>query len=375
MVRTRSSVLLVSALLLAACSSKGDSQEDSADGDAGLRGEDVLDLTEREDVPSKPKSDFTYNSDKCKTIGPPLSAVTSHVEATIEQMDLFAARLSAEGFDVFRGPADPVPPEGGNGDVVVPGGSDSSGDSVPAEDVKEAPVWSGGEYLVARTSLSDMIFLLQDGTIGVASWCPAHSLGQIRRLDYSLADAVAIWASPEVANLDYQQESAVWTRPSAYYTLVEGGYQRTYMNPSLDLNESHDGQLSISGKPLMVAFALYGHADAPSTVGDIVGMELLKIGSKTVAEKDTVTVTAQVVRLWEATPYVGDGENPIVVDAYVMDATIEWNCGVYDLFADAVFPDTVHGSFVLNLQGAPPGKLIVSKPIDSLLVPPTPPLF
>ncbi len=331
---------------------------------------------------------FSYNGDVCK-IGPaPQSAVTGKVEAGADRLDAFAQRLKDEGYDVYRGPeqaeiADPVigdaisePPDimtretmidmAGMADVVWPL-------EEIVEEIVETPLWSGGEYLIARTPLSDLIFVLADGTIGVVSWCPAHSLGQIRRLDYALADAVRLFG--EIAAYDYATETEKWTMPVAYYTAKAGSYQRSYMNDSLTIADRHEGQVSITGKPIMAGFALFGHADAPSQNGDVVGMDLLQVGQKVLAENDTVTLTGQVVQLWDFTAMAGEGEIVVVVDAFVSDAHINGLVGVYRIFADAVFPDSINGSLVLNLQGSPPGKLVVSKDIVDIVLPPLAPLF
>jgi hypothetical protein len=371
-------------LALAACGSDGKGKADVA-GDLPHGADTPGNEPDSRVAPNSPA--FTYNGDVCK-IGPaPLSAVTSKVDAGIPLMDAFAARLIEEGYDVYRGPENPVePPPAGDvtpgtadvqtRDVSVPtdvfyGPPDTLADILP--DLSDEPGWEGGQYLVARTPLSDLIFLLESGTIGVVSWCPAHSLGQIRRLDFTLADAVRLFG--DVAAYDYANETERWTLPVAYYTAVEGTYQRSYMNGSLAIGDPHDGQLSISGKPVMAGFVLYGHADAPSQAGDEVGMDLLQVGPKVLAENESDTVTGQVVRLWDFSSLAGEGELPVIVDAFVSDTTTDWLVGVYYIFADAVFPDTAHGSFVLTLQGAPPGKLMVSKDISTLLIPPLAPLF
>jgi hypothetical protein len=333
---------------------------------------------------------FNYNGEVCK-IGPmPQSAVISKVEAGTDRLDAFAARLADEGYDVHRGPeATVIADPGGDilqtpGDIVTRETVDSLPELTDAvsvldllvediADVVQEPAWTGGEYLIARTPLSDLIFVLDDGTIGVVSWCPAYSLGQIRRLDYTLADAIRFFG--DIAAYDYATETNKWTQPVTYYTAKAGMYQRSYMNDSLSVDEKHDGQVSITGKPMMAGFALYGHADAPSQVGDVVGMDLLQVGQKVLAENDTVTVTGQVVRLWDFSPLAGEGEVPVVVDAYVSDESIDWQVGVYSFFADVIFPESANGSFVLSLQGAPPGKLMVSKAVGTLVLPPLSPLF
>ncbi len=379
-------------LWLLACGSSG-----NGNGDVDSSGE-VPDLGFAEDgAQIKPDTNqprnspaFTYNGEVCK-IGPaPQSAVTGKVEAGTDRLDAFAQRLKDEGYEVFRGPeqtvvADPVigdavtePPDIVTRETPSPEDVTAVADvSWPEEeiieDVVESPVWDGGEYLIARTPLSDLIFVLADGTIGVVSWCPAHSLGQVRRLDYTLADAIRMFG--DIAAYDYATETEKWTMPVAYYTGKAGSYQRSYMNDSLTIDERHDGQVSITGKPIMAGFALFGHADAPSQVGDVVGVDLLQVGQKVLAENDTVTVTGQVVRLWDFTPLAGEGEIPVVVDAFISDESINWQVGVYRLFADVVFPDSVSGSFVLNLQGAPPGKLVVSKDVADMVLPPLAPLF
>ncbi len=379
-------------LLLVGCGSSGggnsdvDSRSEALDLGIGPDGARI-----KPDAKTPPNSPaFTYNGEVCK-IGPaPRSAVTGKVEAGTDRLDAFAQRLKDEGYDVFRGPEQLVIADGVLGDTISEPPDVVTRESFAPEDVYmmpdiswpveeiveevvEAPVWTGGEYLIARTPLSDLIFVLADGTIGVVSWCPANSLGQMRRLDYTLADAIRLFG--DVAAYDYATETDKWTMPVAYYTGSAGSYQRSYMNESLTIDERHDGQVSITGKPLMAGFALYGHADSPSQVGDVVGMDLLQVGQKVLAENDTVTVTGQVVRLWDFSPLAGEGEISVVVDAFVSDESINWEVGVYRFFADVVFPESVSGSFILNLQGSPPGKLVVSKDIDSMVLPPLAPLF
>jgi len=331
---------------------------------------------------------FTYNGEVCKVSKTARSAVTVQVEiGGIDTLDQYAALLKAEGFEVMRGPEQPVVnPEVGEDVVSIPDTNTRESfaepdeladvaqpEVVPAEvvepkDVPLEPVWTGGEYVIALTGLNDVIFLVEDGTLGVASWCPIKSLGQVRRLDYTLVDAVRIFG--DLAMYDFIKETDGWARPVSYYSHEEGVYQRSYMSESLDIDEGHSGQLSISGNPTMAGFALYGHADSPSQVGDVVGVDLLQVGQTKVAENDTVTVSAQVVRLWDISSLIGEGENPVIVDPFVQDASINWQVGRYYFFADVVFPDNIHGSLVMNLQGAPPGKLLISKSVESLAVPP-----
>jgi len=331
---------------------------------------------------------FRFNGDICKIHGSPRSAVTSKVEVTPELLDALAVRLEEEGYQVYRWPDSTMAADGAPGDVTeqvadlvtresVGYWEDGSEDAplvppvddvVSGPDLPPSPQWTGGEYLVASTQLSDLLFVVESGTIGVASWCPAHSLGQIRRLDYALADALGFWA--ELVGLDYASETDIWSQPVAYHTTVGSSYQRSYMNESLDMNEPHGGQLSVSGKPVMAGFVLYGHADAPSAVGDVVGVDLLQLNQAVIAENDTVTVTGQVVRLWDLTPFAGEGENVIMVDPSISDASINWQVGVYHFFAETIFPETLKGSLVLNLQGSPPGKLLVSREISILEIPP-----
>lgn len=392
-------VLILAVVLMAGCGDSGDKEKGDAlmpDAD-GYVGPDGATGKDGRGPGRNQSPAFSYNGEICK-IGPtPQSAVTGKLEVSNEMLDFFAARLEEEGFEIYRGPEEPIDPSSGElEDVVSPvadigardvsywdtGAPDPSdltttdgfvSDLPGLEDVIEEPVWTGGQYVIARTPLSDLIYVLESGVIGVASWCPAHSLGQIRRLDYTLADAIRIWG--QSAGYDYTKETKGWAMPVSYYTTVAGTYQRSYMNDSLDMNEPHSGQLSISGLPLMTGFALYGHADSPSQVGDVVGVDMLQIGQTVIAENDTVTVSGQVVRLWDITQLAGEGENPIIVDPFVSDASINWQVGVYYFFADAIFPESVHGSFVLNLQGSPPGKLLLSKTTDGLVVPPTAPLF
>ena len=338
---------------------------------------------------------FSNNVDLCKITDTPLSAVTSQVDVTPELLQAFAARLQEEGYDVFAGPEVPVVADPVVTSDVVTGldirdretfvsfdvqeetvGNDVDlplPDAVP--DVDVPPVWTGGPYVIARTPLADMIYVTSEGTMGVVSWCPAQTLGQIRRLDYALADAFRLWG--DVAVFDYTAETEGWTRPMAYYTKVEGTFQRSYMSDSLEADDPHEGVISISGKPVMAAIALYGHADVPSQAGDLVGMDMLQVGQKVIAEADVDISTGQASFMWNITPLAGEGELPVVIDAAVRDPGLEWEVGVYSIFADAVFPESVHGSFVMNLQGAPPGKLLRSKPLVDLVVqlPPFEPLF
>ncbi|MBT3193098.1 MAG: hypothetical protein HN341_11140, partial [Verrucomicrobia bacterium] len=314
-------------LWLAACgsSSNGKSDADSSSDASDLRyAPDGAQIKPDTNQPRNSPA-FTYNGEVCK-IGPvPQSGVTGKVEAGADRLDAFAQRLKDEGYDVYRGPEQTVIAEPVIGDVVTEPPDIMTRESMGMPDVSwydeytfeeiveeivETPVWDGGEYLIARTPLSDLIFVLADGTIGVVSWCPAHSLGQIRRLDYTLADAIRMFG--DIAAYDYATETEKWTMPVAYYTGKAGSYQRSYMNDSLTIDERHDGQVSITGKPIMAGFALFGHADAPSQVGDVVGVDLLQVGQKVLAENDTVTVTGQVVRLWDFTPLAGEGEIPVI---------------------------------------------------------------
>ena len=374
---------LVLSLLPAACSSSSDGCRDGRDGLG--RAEVVAGDTDAEvdgsgDAQGYVSRGFRYNPEMCGTAGAPASAAVAGVEVTVELLDQFAALLEAEGFTVYRGPEpepDPVepagdvsgPPDAGAVPEVIELPDALAAEVEAPEEVVEPSGWQGGEYVVALTPSGDVMFAAENGLLGVASWCPADTLGQVRRLDYGLADAVGLWST--LAGWDYVAETKEWVFPSAFYTKAAGSYQRTYMNQSLSLPETHSGQLSVSGLPSMAGFALFGHADFPSPQGDQVGVELLQVGQAVLVETYTEIVHEQATLVWDATPHVGEGDNPVTVD--LMLASEKWESletGFYTFFADAVFPANLNGSLVLSLQGAPPGKLLVSKSIDGLEMPP-----
>jgi len=371
--------------LLASCSSGSNGCPGAGDGrgrgDFEV-GDRDLELETRSDSESYVSRGFRYNPAVCSANGAPASAAVTGVEATVELLDQFAALLEEEGFKVYRGPEPEPEPEPAEPGSDVPGPADAG---IPFEVMEEPDVvstevevpdeitepggWQGGQYVVALTPSGDVLFAAENGILGVASWCPAENLGQVRRLDYGLADAVILWSS--LVGWDYVAETKNWVFPDAIYTQAAGGYHRTYMNQSLSLPETHAGQLSVSGLPEMAGFGLFGHADAPSPQGDQVGVELLQVGLTVLVESYTEIVHEQATLVWDATPHVGEGDNPVTVD--LMLASEKWESletGFYTFFADAVFPANLNGSLVLSLQGAPPGKLLVSKDIDELEMPP-----
>lgn len=357
------------------------------------------------------QSGFLTNPAFCSAQGGFRSAVAAVAVAQPQELSAFAEELVANGYSVVHHlPDSPTTPEDvvATPDVIsnVPDGGDSvtapedtaspapdgtsSGDGetdsgeVPIDagiiaDITPdtgsgEPVWPGedvwGEYVVMVSPLGDVTYLLSNGDMVVASACPMESLGQVRRLDFALANAIQVLS--KVQGTDYAEETRRWAMPTAYYSDRAGTYWREYFNESLDLNKVQSGVLSCSTTPNAAAFGVYGHADTPSIVGDVIGVESLVVGGVTIAEDQKQTSNGEVALVWNLMPHIGAGEVAWSVDMLVSDASVGFNVGKYYPFIDALFPSDKQAALIVNIQGTLPGPNRTSRAIAELTLPPAP---
>ncbi|NUN13196.1 MAG: hypothetical protein HUU55_06120 [Myxococcales bacterium] len=404
-----------------ACSSTGGNHVGATDSGNGNTQADSQTLADALQSDTAVSSDVAHNGDAspsgfltnpnfCATATGFHSAVVAVGIAQPEDISAFAAELVANGYAVIHHlPDSPIPPEdvvssdtvvadtAENGDVVPtadaaappaldagPGDVSSAGDmtSVDAvvvpDDVVEPDagevVWPGediwGEYVVVVSPLGDVTYLLSNGDMVVASACPLDSLGQIRRLDFALAKAVQVLS--KVQGTDYAEETRRWAVPTAYYGDTAGGYWREYFNESLDLNKVQSGVLSCSTTPLAGAFGIYGRADSPSLVGDVIGVESLTVGGITIVQDQKQTSSGEVAMVWNLMPHIGAGEVTWSVDLLVSDASVGFNVGKYYPFIDVLFSSEKQAALIVNIQGTLPGANRTSRAISELTLPPAP---
>ncbi len=276
------------------------------------------------------------------------SAVRLAGAGDVALLPAFAAALVAAGYHVEDHSDDPpvgVADAGGEGDATA---------AVPP-------------YVVGRDKLQDAVFLLENGDLVVASACPIDGLDQIRRLDWSLAAAIDVLAAAK-GGIAYADKVALWALPTAWYSGKAGIYQRQLLHPALDLNKPHDGTLSCTVGPIAAGFGLIGHADVPSAVGDVVGVETLSVAGVVIAQAETIKTTGPVALFWPLAGLV-DGAVSWHVDLMVADASVKWDVGVYRPFVEALFPPAATAALVVSLQGAPPGESRVSRSIAELVLP------
>lgn len=225
-------------------------------------------------------------------------------------------------------------------------------------------------YAAGLDLRSDAVFLMASGELLVASACPLDRLGQVRRLDYALAAAARILTAVDHPG-DWKLETQRWTRPDAFYGNPAGTYVRHYLGDATDLQKPLQGAISLAATPLGLAFGIYGHADAPSKVGDVVRMNLLTVAGKKLATGETWPVHDVAALVWDLADAVAAGELPFTADLLVADASVEWNVGMYRSFFEALFAKPGAGMGV-SLQGALPGTLRVSRDVKELDLPAAP---
>jgi len=366
-------------------------------------------------------SGFSVNPTICSSTGGYRSAIVVMGGASPAPPQAYAKALGAEGYTVvYRAPAkagddasedaSSEPSDGGDAtgfgggplDEVVSGDGTSelgdgasaddataddatagdaaagAGDAVASDASSDAPAGDAGPalppvptvYTAGADALGDVVVLLEDGSLWVASACELDAFAQVRRLDFALAEASRVLA--QVTGEDYKVETARWARPTAWYGAKAGTFRRQYLGDGVPFNKSLTGTIAMAASPDDVAFGLYGHADTPSQVGDVVGVDTLVVGGTKIAGAEKVTVTGRAALAWGLVPHVGKGETPWTVNVFIADASLDWSVGVYFPFVDALFPAGAQGSLAVSLQGSLPGQTRVSKAIADIALPAAP---
>lgn len=378
------------------------------DGDGAASNEPEPGPAPGEPEPSAPPAGFHVNPNLCSPGGGFRSAIRAETAMGPDSLAPFVEALKSKGYDAWIHepestlvPADASPGEGdaSSEDVPAPGSDaspappdvagDAAGDATidaaldsgdPDEGPSEPDVADGSDvdpepdpfaevrYAIGFDFLQDAVLLFEDGSLVVASFCALDGLGQVRRLDFGLA-AVSPLVDQIAEGGDYAVETARWAKPAAILGEEAGLYQRHYLNESLDLNKPHSGTLAFSRSPGGAAFGIYGHADTPSLVGDVVGVESLVVGGKPVATQEKQTTTGSAVPVWDLTEHAEKGEVPWSFDLLVADASVEWNVGVYFPFVEALFDPGDPAALVVSVQGALPGVTMLSKSLSELPLP------
>ncbi len=245
--------------------------------------------------------------------------------------------------------------------------TDDAGNIEP-EDVAPLVPEPPDHYVIGRDARHDAVLLLENGDLVVASHCPLDRLGQMRRLDYGLATAARLVTLLDHPG-DYQLETSRWARPDGIYAERAGFYWRQYVDA--DLSRPIVGTLSLASKPESLAFGLFGHANVPSTVGDVVHVQKFTLDEKTLAGAHTWQVHDTAALLWDLAEGIAAGELPFVLDILVSDASVKAQVGVYHAFFEALFPEGKKDALGLgaSAQGALPGTLKVSRGMWELDLP------
>jgi hypothetical protein len=284
---------------------------------------------------------------------------------------LFAADASASDVEADAGGSDPDATEldatadaGGNSaDVGL--AKDATG-----KDVGTTAAVDNRPYVIALDQRNDAVVLMNTGDLYVASACALDRLGQMRRLDFGLADAARLLTALDHPG-DWQLETERWARPATIYTEAAGQYWRQYLDDAASLQKPVQGSLSLTGAPLGLAMGMYGHADTPSAVGDVVRLNSLKVAGKVLASGETWPVSQLASLVWDLAAVMAAGELPFRADLLVADASVEWHVGVYHVFFEALFGNGGQGLGV-TMQGSLPGALRVSHALSELDLPAAP---
>lgn len=270
--------------------------------------------------------------------------------------------------------SDPAEPDAPPADAEG-GEADAQGGEADAEaDAAEPPAPpSPTEPPLAVDLRRDAIFLRPDGQLIVASYCPLDRLEQMRRLDYGLAAVVRAWSALEPGG-DYKLETQRWARPDGIYADQPDLYWRQYIDA--DLRHPLIGTVSLVRKPLALAFGLFGHADTPSTVGDVVRVQSFEVAGIALQTAHTWQITDVAALLWDATAAAQAGDLPFTMDLLVADAGVLSHVGVYHAFFEALFAPPTAGSpgtetpgLGVAVQGSLPGAIRVARPIQELGLP------
>lgn len=273
---------------------------------------------------------------------------------------------------------------GASDDALSDAGSagDPSGDAgaVPGADAATA-VDAGGDpsavaadprrFVIATDPRQDAVILMENGDLFVSSACAIDRLGQVRRLDAALAQAAQLVTHLDHPG-DWKLETQRWARPDAFYTAAAGQYWRQYLHDAVDLQKPLQGTISLAAAPLGLALGVYGHADVPSAVGDVVRLNALKVAGLQLAAGETWPVSGMASLVWDLAKAMAAGELAFRADLLVADAAVEWKVGVYHVFFEALFGKGGQGLGV-STQGALPGQLRVSKAIAEAQLPAIPP--
>lgn len=254
----------------------------------------------------------------------------------------------------------------------------SAGDSASVDTADASTAVDGGSdptsvdaetrvFVIATDPRQDAVILMENGDLFVASACPLDRLGQARRLDFGLAQAVQTLTKIDHPG-EWKLETQRWARPDAFYTATAGLYWRQYVHDAVDLQKPLQGTISLASAPLGLALGVYGHVDLPSAVGDVVRMNSLTVAGKKLASGETWPIGGLASLVWDLAKAMAAGELPFRAELLVADASVEWNVGIYHVFFEALFGKGEQGLGV-STQGALPGQLRVSKPIAEAKLP------
>lgn len=257
----------------------------------------------------------------------------------------------------------------------------SAGDSASVDTADASTPVEGGSdptpvdaetrvFVIATDPRQDAVILMENGDLFVASACPLDRLGQARRLDFGLAQAVQTLTKIDHPG-EWKLETQRWARPDAFYTATAGLYWRQYVHDAVDLQKPLQGTISLASAPLGLALGVYGHVDLPSAVGDVVRMNSLTVAGKKLASGETWPIGGLASLVWDLAKAMAAGELPFRAELLVADASVEWNVGIYHVFFEALFGKGDQGLGV-STQGALPGQLRVSKPIAEAKLPALP---
>lgn len=309
----------------------------------------------------------TLNVTQCDPKAGWRSAVRSATGVTdAKVLASYALALKAAGYHaLYHGGAD-----AGTADAGAEPDAGATDDAAGADTAQAGPPADDRVYVAGMDPRNDGVFLLPTGDLLVTSACPLDRLGQVRRLDFALAAAARVLTAIDHPG-DWHLETDRWTRPAMFYGARAGQYWRQYLSDSTDLQKPLQGTLALAARPDALAFGLYGHADVPSSVGDVVRMNALTVGGKKLAVGETWPVHDVASVVWDLAAVLGVGDVPFTADLLVADASVEWNVGVYRVFFEALFPDGPAGLGVAT-QGPLPGALRISHAITELDLPAAP---
>lgn len=251
--------------------------------------------------------------------------------------------------------------------------------SLEASADAKRPGWmtaTSRDFAVGVDARGDGVVVLGSGEVYVVSGCPLDGLGQVHRLDLALAAAWTLLVELQPPS-DVPAAVRGWTRPAAWYGDSSVTYLRQYLADGLDLNGAQSGGLALSVAPKGAGFGIYGAANAGGA-GDVVGIEVLRLGDAEVASHDKRVVKGPGALVWDVGEFVGAGETAVELDLLIADTSVRWKIGVWDAFFEAFFggddgkatePAVTPPVLAVQLLGALPGRAQGSRLLGALELP------